>query len=1116
MTDKKSRRMSLRIFHPRSSTPDITPAPSITSSPVETRHERSDGSASTGDGASPRTRPRVLNKTQRNSIFGSMRSLHSLEDDEKFLIKTESKSSSLQDNVDTPSPGRGMFGDKVKKAGEIQVTGTSMFRRNKSFVVLTESHLVRFKSQSKAAEMFPIIPHNGKSSLPRSSTMPAVSSFTDMQMSAYMDITQGVPLEEVIAVYKVEDGRPFFTIEVSYLDDRGKKSSSLQLSLNTPREAETWAAAIRDHATLRRTQRAQMYPQRTLEYLARALSKERDYDPLQFRVFKVVQRCPIRAASRPPAEDNPKSTVCYLVIGVNRVHLIPIPRVSGRSSSTSLSEVDAPSSFGITSLTSIKFSGRDDTFELYFRTPLRQPYVASLASYDAAQVALWLRYASEYLRPAWTVQPFVFDVPKGLEDQMDPPTFDLTSNDHSYFDRTLTAFCAAFDIDPSRIYYSVDYNCEDAPCFRLLPPVTGHSYSPMELLAVLRALRYDESFASISLANIDLTCLRTLYDPFSDSDDALCTRSGVMRDLAGHSELSVLQQEVRALSVKSRKLRRFDFAHCLPALKEGKMSSGIPEAITPLMKRSWTNVDFITLTGIQLSDHDIDYLVDAASERQCHLRALDVGESGLSVHDADVLLTTLGVHDNTMEVLDIAGTQGRFSPELFQRAIGAFSRIRRLNLTRVQKTAGPEPLIAPEILLSWRLEWLHLNGTNLNEQSVDTISTYLASPKSELLRELSVNQCGLSGKDLAIFFKSMTRSAGTARNMHISVSENRLGQGSSLLCKCIAEGCAPASITMRMVDFDKEYQFRELVAALAVNRTIKSLDISQASLPYDASMETCEALKDMFSRNGTLEELDISGDVAHLDVAKFGIGLNIALTGLAKNKALKLLRIEHQSLGMQGANTLAAVVEANRTLTEIHCEHNDINLQSFTVLVSALKKNTSLLFMPTQTADRAKSIEKIKEEFEALGKAEEPQSPRAGMLKKSFSAVAHVYPRHRRQSSTISQQSSQSFSQQDIHETIQALQEKWDTQTSLLQQYLHRNYQLSTGLTTQEIEAKIQQGHPSTADSLVDLISGVQFDPIDEKAGLGLTMGRASSPEEFNEKTPVTEKRAPIFTLPED
>lgn len=1117
MADKRRRR-SLRIFYPRSSTPEVASVSSSTPSPIESRvYDRPDGSPSTGDGSSPKVRPRVLSRPNRNSVFGSLRSLHSLDEDEKALTKSDSKSSSLQGDAD--SPGKGMFGSHVKRGAEVQVTGTSIWKRSQSqYIVLTESHLVRFKSQAKASEMFPIIPLGSKN-IPNRNSISTMGSYSDMQFGAYMDITQGVALDEVIAVHRVEDGRPHFAIEVSYLDEQGKRSSALQLNFNTPKDAETWTVAIREHAAIRRAQNTQTYQQKTLEYLARMLDKERDYNPLHFRVFKVVQRSPVRQASRSPSDDSSKNTssVCYFVIGLNRVHFVPIPRISGRSSSTSLSELEAPSSFGITSLTSVRIHQKDDTFDLYFRTPLRQPYVASLASYDASQIALWLRFASEYLRPEWVVQPFVFDVPTGLEDQMDPPTF--PSEDNNCFDRTLIAFCSALDVDTSRIYYSVDYNCEDAPCFRLLPPATGFVYSITELLAVLRALRYNECFTSISFANINLGSLRSVYDPFGDSDDSLCTRSGAIVDVPGHANLSVLQQELRALALKSRKLRRFDFSHTMPSLRDGSMSSGIPEALTPLCKKSLTNVDWITLTGIRLSDNDIDYLVDAASERQCHIRALEIGECGLSVHDVDVLLTTLGIHDNTMEVLDISGAQGRFSPELFQRAIGAFSRIRRLNLTRVQKTAGPEPLIAPEILLSWRLESLHLSGMYLNEQSVDTISTYLASSKSELLRELFINQCGLTGKDLAIFFQSMMREPGIGRNMHVSASENRLGNGSSFLCRCIANNQTPTSITMRMVDFEKEYQFRELATAVAHNKTIRSLDIAQASLPYDASMETCEALKEMFARNDVLEELDISGDMAHLDVARFGIGLNIALLGLENNTALKLLRIEHQNLGLQGANTLAGVIESNKCLIEIHCEHNDINLQSFTVLVNALKRNKTLLYLPAQSADRTRSIEKMKEEIETVDKCDEPQSPRIGTFKKSFHAVVPKAPRHRRQSSTVSDHSNGSFTQQDINDLVRTLEERWNAQTARQQQYLLRNYQLATGLTLEELESKSESTtRPGTADTLARILAQVNFDRPLTTSGLGVDMDHTTSPVSFtDEKRASNVKENPkAFLLPGD
>lgn len=61
---------------------------------------------------------------------------------------------------------------------------------------------------------------------------------------------------------------------------------------------------------------------------------------------------------------------------------------------------------------------------------------------------------------------------------------------------------------------------------------------------------------------------------------------------------------------------------------------------------------------------------------------------------------------------------------------------------------------------------------------------------------------------------------------------------------------------------------------------------------------------------------------------RFGIGLNQALTGLEHNTALKVLRIEYQNLGFEGANTLASVIRENKSLTHIHCAHNDIGLQA--------------------------------------------------------------------------------------------------------------------------------------------------------------------------------------------
>ncbi|OCT54757.1 leucine rich repeat protein [Cladophialophora carrionii] len=1114
MADKR-RRKSLSIFRQKA---DPSPSVQIPASPLFEKHSSEYlHSPVELDPASPKNRPRTLQKSGRASVFGSLRSLHSLDEDEKTaLTRSDSKSSSLQEEVDMNV--KGLLGSKVLQYGEVQAGSSNVFRKRNQFMVLTDTHLIRFRSQVKAAEMFPSIPSSlSKGHVPRSSS---VSSYQELQSSAYSDITSGVPLEQVVAVFKIDDGRLSPTVEVGYLDERARRASAIQWQLNDYREAELWMTAIRSASQQARMLVQQSIQDHTVEHLARVLERERDYDPEHFHVFKVVQRSVNKSLGRASAEDltrHGSATACYLVIGLHKIHLVPLQRSSTRSSSTSLSELDAMTSYAIVTLTSIKVVAGEDAFQFSAKPPVGQPYMIHLASYAASDIALHLRAASEYLRPEWVRQPFFFDVPPEIDDQAIPPTW--PKEDHDCFDRTLIAYCAGYDVDTSRICYSVDYECEDAPCFLLLPPSGIASYSALELLAVFRALRYNESFSSISFARINITPLRQIYDVFCSDVDSLFTRSGNPVNIVGHQDLPVLCQEIRALALKSRRLRRMDFSNTMPhtarADGEEPFDCGILEALVPLCKRSLTNVDWIVLTGLRLSDGDLNYLVDAASERKCHLRALEIGDCGLSVHDIDVLLSSLSCQESTVEVIDISGAQGRFSPELFQRGIGAFTRIRRLNLTRIQMTAGPEPLVAPEVLLAWRLEALYLSQTTLNEQSVDSVSAYLATSKSDILRELHVNQCGLTGNDLATFFRSMSRDDKQPRLMHVSANENRLKVGNTVMFRTLGHDCGPTSLSMRMMDFEKESHFRELINALKVNRTLRSLDISRASLPYDASIETCEALREMFATNQTLEELDISGEHAHLDATRFGIGLNIALRGLEKNKSLKLLRIEHQGLGLQGASTLAEVLQKNETLLEIHCEHNDINLQSFTALVNALEKNHTLLFMSSMDHDRGKTLEKVRREIETVDRGDSPKTPKhhGGALKKAFAGTltgkSHAKGHGHRHSGSLS--STGSYTDQDIAAVMTTLEEKWNAQVARMQRYLFRNYCRAQGVPWEESTVD-EVARPATMageSSLAQILQRVKLDRTP-------TAGAVDALDYIDEKLGRDSNDRMVFEMPKD
>lgn len=96
-------------------------------------------------------------------------------------------------------------------------------------------------------------------------------------------------------------------------------------------------------------------------------------------------------------------------------------------------------------------------------------------------------------------QQVIFDV-KGL-----PPPLQLTSgNDLGGLKRSLEAYCAAYQVQMPN--WTIEWSPPPQPAFRLLPP-DGQAYSCMQLLAVLRALRYNSFFKAVSFRDVDLSSL---------------------------------------------------------------------------------------------------------------------------------------------------------------------------------------------------------------------------------------------------------------------------------------------------------------------------------------------------------------------------------------------------------------------------------------------------------------------------------------------------------------------------------------------------------------------------------------------------------------------------------
>lgn len=1084
--DKKTRRNS--GFFGRAHSPNIG------SDGLNNRRPGTAGSDSPGWSAStpvietPRPRRKSLQK-KRTSVFGSLRSLHSWEDDEPLSASV----GSVADEQTTAGPRNGIWSSAILHHGEVQTTG-GMWRKKSQYLVLTDTHLIRFKNQGKAADVFGSIPASyTRAPASHRQSVASVSSLQDMQVMASGDASAGIPLNSIIAVYMLEDARLSPSVEVAYLDERTHKATLVQMQTSDLQELNLWMVGIRQAAQMARANSPMPFSRGSIEYVTRMLEHERDYDPEAFRMFRVIQIASSKSITRSSSDDLTKlsPTGCYLAIGAHKLHLLPMQKTTNRASVVSLSDWEAGTSFGLMNLTGLSMEYGDDSLHLTFRVPLKKSFNVFLASVHSVEVACWIRQHTEYLRPLWIRQPYEFVVPKELQNDDNFPPVAL-DEDYGCFDRTLVAYSASYDIDTSNIRYTIDQECEDAPCFRLLKPASPKTtrYNALELIAVMRTLRYNEFFRSISFRGVNLDALQGLCDVHGVDSDVHLDRGGASVHIPGQANLTVLSQEVRALALKSKWLRRLDFSYCLtriptPTLDKGTRDPGcgIPEAIFPVCRRELTSVDWVVLNGIKLGESDLDYLVDAASQRRSHLRALEVGDCGLSVHDLDLLLSTIVAQESTLEAINISGVQGRLNPDVLQQYIGYFGQIRKINLSRISRTSGADPLITAEMLFNWRLEELALSRTVVNRETVDAIATYLASDRSRNLRVIRLDQCGLTGEDVAMFMHSMSAGPDAPRSLHLHVNENRIDNGCSHVFNAIAKNQTPSHLSMRMIDFKKEDHFRQLVDSVRKNSTLKFLDISKASLPYDASPETCRSLQLMLEENDCLEALDISGDNAHLDVARFGIGLNLALTGLKKNTSLKVLRIEHQKLGLQGANTLASVLEENDSLREVHCENNDINLQSFTVLVNGLRCNRSLLTLSCMDRDRVLSLDRVRREVDNVRweASNSNQTSTANSVRRSLYAAMSVGQGgqgHKLSKtpppSVASALENSPFAKHNVELVLQSLNDRWDKEVSRLNRYLLRNYNIAHGI--EEIDDAASDGRPGTAASLGTMLDNLKFD----------------------------------------
>lgn len=579
-----------------------------------------------------------------------------------------------------------------------------------------------------------------------------------------------------------------------------------------------------------------------------------------------------------------------------------------------------------------------------------------LASRYYRQIVITFMKADRFLKPCWptTLQTLeVFRI-SGLTD----PQLLIAGDNYGGLKRTMDAFLSAYHCAP--VEWEINWKTALAPEFRLLPPKTGDAYTNLQLLAVMRSLRYNGYFNSISFRGVDLSGLWDKMDTRGRTPVPYVNRSclALSEVELGHVRVgSLLQQEIHALAFCSEATRQIDFTNCFTEknvrknISTGSTSLGFIFPILNLLELGLTKCNRLLLSGNYLRPSDVNGLVEALMTHTVEIQALDISNCGLSDLALRDILEVVYHQGHSLQSLDVSGNLGRVHASMIASLADSMTDLRTLNVSGIIMGDIPGPLFSYETLSRFEhLEELNLSHYKVNDATLNALEKYLAqkssrSQSSSTLRKLALNNCGVNGREAA----RLTRALANHPGAHLHLSGNSLEDGIDDFSRALALTLGPKGLHMDMVEFRHEANFVALMKALTLNKRITFLTMAgTAPTPLaddPCGPDVCEALEAFFKGNKSVRYLDLSGYSGKLDEGQLARGFARSLRGLVTNTTLTHLRIRNQNLH-DDVGTLGVVIRQNKTLRMVDCQDNSWNLTSIQFLVKSLKLNEHIIEFP--------------------------------------------------------------------------------------------------------------------------------------------------------------------------
>lgn len=580
--------------------------------------------------------------------------------------------------------------------------------------------------------------------------------------------------------------------------------------------------------------------------------------------------------------------------------------------------------------------------------------------------------ADRFLKPCWptTLQTLeVFRV-SGLTD----PQLLIAGDNYGGLKRTLDAFLSAYHCSP--VEWEINWKTALAPEFRLLPPKTGDAYTNLQLLAVMRSLRYNGYFNSISFNGVDLSGLWEKMDTAGRTPVPYVNRSCLALsevELGPMRFGSLLHQEIHALAFCSESIRQIDFTNCFTEKNvRGQVSSeasgpGFLFPILNLLELGLTKCNRLLLSGNHLRSSDINGLVEALMTHNVEIQALDISNCGLSDLALRDIFEVLYHQGHSLQTLNMSGNRGRVHASVIANLSRTIYDLRKLDMSGIIMGDIPGPLFSFETLSRFEyLEELDLSQYKVNDATLNALEKYLSqkplplepyaygysdslirasTTPSSTFRKLALNNCGINGREAARLTRALASHPGT----HLHLNGNPLEDGIDDFSRALALTPGPAGLHMDMVEFRHEANFVVLMKALTSNKHMTFLSMAgTAPTPLaddPCGPDVCEALEAFFRGNTSVRYLDLSGYSGKLDEGQLARGFARSLRGLATNETLTHLRIRNQKLH-DDVGTLGVVIRQNSTLRMLDCQDNNWNLTSLQFLSKSLKLNKSLIEFP--------------------------------------------------------------------------------------------------------------------------------------------------------------------------